>query len=93
MLPTVSSKPKSRAPRKLLVAALGVAAVNYVAATACGGAADKTTDASTVPTTYPPTSGNLPAPFPPDAHPPPTSGNLAPPPDAGFDASDAGDGG
>jgi len=91
-------KPKKHLPRKLLVAALGVATINYVAL-ACGGG---TTD-------NPPTSGNLPFPAPPaDQYvPPPTSGNLpAPPPmdgsldahdaadaDGGEDASDASDGG
>ena len=75
------SLPKTLSPRKLLVAAIGIATVNYVAA-ACTPSA-------------PPTSGNLPAPDPvtPDAattqtpprNVPPTSGNLpAPPPrDAG----------
>lgn len=66
--------PPKFAPRKLLVAAAGVATLNYLAA-AC--------------TPSPPTSGNLPAPTaepdagtPPPREPPPTSGNLmAPPPE------------
>ena len=70
---------RSFAPRKLLVAAIGVATINYAAA--CG--------------TNNETSGNLPSPPPIDAASeiPPTSGNLpAPPPmDASLDASDAGD--
>ena len=71
---------KPFAPRKLLVAAVGVASINYIAM-ACGG----TTDA--------PTSGNLVSPPGQDATPPPTSGNLVAPPlvDAGVDAADAGD--
>ena len=81
--------PPKLLPRKLLVASIGVATINYVA-TACGG----TTTASTFKdggpdVVEPPTSGNLPAP------PPPTSANLpAPPPpptDASDDASDASD--
>ena len=77
-------------PRKLLVAAVGVATVTYVAGLACGD------------TKMGPTSGNMPAPttspptptppFPPGV--PPTSANLpAPPPpdDAGLDAADASD--
>ena len=65
--------PKKLAPRKLLVAALGVATVNY-AAIAC--------------TPSPPTSGNLPAPTAvpdvpeagaPVKPPPPTAGNLPAP--------------
>lgn len=77
--------PKKLSPRKLLVATLGLATVNYVAV-ACTPSA-------------PPTSGNLPSPDPTaiDAAPPvvtptprtppPTSGNLpAPTPrDAGRD--------
>jgi len=73
---------KPFAPRKLLVAAVGVASINYVAV-ACGGATDGGS-----PT--PPTSGNLPAPM--VDRPPATSGNLAAPLDAGrFDAADADD--
>ncbi|MBX3192011.1 MAG: hypothetical protein KF819_33785 [Labilithrix sp.] len=58
--------PKSvRTSRKLLVAAIGVATLNYVVA--CENKP-------------PPTSGNLPAPRPPDAaEVPPTSGNLPAP--------------
>ena len=70
------------ASRKLLVAAVGVATINYVAV-ACSS---------------PATSGNLVAPrdedasSQPDTAIPPTSGNLAPPPDAGlYDAADAAD--
>ncbi|HSO32671.1 MAG TPA: hypothetical protein VLT33_09145 [Labilithrix sp.] len=76
---------KPFAPRKLLVAAVGVASINYVAM-ACGGATDTSTN--------PPTSGNLPNPPALDGSPPPTSGNLAAPPpmDAGLDAADASDG-
>ncbi|MBS2016036.1 MAG: hypothetical protein JST00_24360 [Deltaproteobacteria bacterium] len=88
-----AKKPTRTAPRKLLVAALGVATVNYVVA--CGKnvtsgnlpAPDPRPDPSTIPV-----AGNLPAPPPPDAASPtptapppssipPTSGNLpAPPP-------------
>lgn len=85
-------------PRKLLVAALGVATINYVGVAACGNTSDDDMKRLA------PTSGNLPSQPPPDDQyvPPPTSGNLpAPPPmdaaadaDAGSDdASDAGDGG
>ena len=84
-------------PRKLLVAALGVATINYVGVAACGGATDDDMKRLA------PTSGNLPSQPPPDQYvPPPTSGNLpAPPPvdaaadaDSGSDdAGDAGDGG
>lgn len=74
--------------RKLLVAAVGVATVNYVGVAACGGKSETTSSSGTSGT--PPTSGNLPAPT---AEPPPTSGNLpAPPPQdaaADADASDA----
>jgi len=75
---------KPFAPRKLLVAAVGVASINYVAM-GCGGATDASTN--------PPTSGNLPNPPALDGSPPPTSGNLAAPPpmDAGRDAADASD--
>ncbi|MBX3192010.1 MAG: hypothetical protein KF819_33780 [Labilithrix sp.] len=62
-------------PRKLLVAAVGVATINYVGGTACGGKTDGSDDPKN---NYPPTSGNLPAPT---ATPPPTSGNLPAPPD------------
>lgn len=80
-------------PRKLLVAALGVATINYVGVVACGGGSDGTSgdDMKEVP----PTSGNLPSPPPSDASPPsppipPTSGNLpAPPPDDGGADADA----
>ena len=76
---------KPFAPRKLLVAAAGVATINYIAMMACGGTTDGSSSGN------PPTSGNLPAPMV-DSAPPPTSGNLAPPPDAGlFDAADAAD--
>ena len=85
-------------PRKLLVAALGVATINYVGVVACGGA---TTDGTSGDDkkNVPPTSGNLPSPPPTDASPPlppipPTSGNLpAPPPDDGGADADAGDAG
>ncbi len=80
---------KPFAPRKLLVAAVGVATINYIAI-ACGGTTDGNGSSSG---TNPPTSGNLPAPMV-DSAPPPTSGNLAPPPDAGlFDAADGDDDG
>ena len=79
---------KPYAPRKLLIAAVGVASINYIAI-ACGGQPDPA-----------PTSGNLPAPTGQvDSGPPPTSGNLpAPPPidasvDTGVDSGDSGDGG
>jgi hypothetical protein len=82
---------KPHAPRKLLIAAVGVASINYVAI-ACGGAVTTPSD-NTPPTATnpPPTSGNLITP--PD--PPPTSGNLAPPMevDASDDADAAGDAG
>lgn len=67
------------APRKLLVAAIGVATINYIAA--CSNLHNET-------------SGNLPAPEPYDSgRVPPTSGNLPSPEpfDASLDASDAGD--
>ncbi len=94
----VKPSPRSFLPRKLLVAALGVATINYVGLTACGGA---TEGSGTNKDDYPPTSGNLPSPEPDQYVPPPTSGNLpAPPPiDAALDADsstgldDAGDGG
>jgi hypothetical protein len=81
---------KPYAPRKLLIAAVGVASINYIAI-ACGGATDSSSG-------NPPTSGNLPAPTGQiDSGPPPTSGNLAAPPvdasDDGSDSGDAGDGG
>lgn len=67
--------------RKLLIAAVGVATVNYVAV-ACGGAVVDTADGQDASTTkIPPTSGNLPGPNP-TAKPtstPPTSGNLPAP--------------
>jgi hypothetical protein len=88
-------------PRKLLVAALGVATINYVGVVACGGATTEDTNGDGIKDNRPPTSGNLPAPdgsrF--DRYvPPPTSGNLpAPPPiDAAADgdaSDDGGDGG
>ena len=84
---------KPYAPRKLLIAAVGVASINYIAI-ACGGQTDSSSSGN------PPTSGNLPAPTGQvDSGPPPTSGNLpAPPPidasvDTGLDSGDAGDGG
>ena len=84
--------PRSFVPRKLLVAALGVATINYVAGVACGGATDGNGSTSG---DYPPTSGNLPSPQERDQYvPPPTSGNLpAPALDSGLDAGDGGDGG
>jgi hypothetical protein len=87
-----AKKPTLTAPRKLLVAALGVATVNYVVA--CGKnvtsgnlpAPQPTPDTGVV---TPPVVGNLPAPVPQDAAPtataptpssiPPTSGNLPAP--------------
>lgn len=86
--------PKPLVGRKLLVAALGVATVNYVASTACGGKEEQSSSASSSSSSSgkPPTSGNLPNPEERDATPPPTSGNLpAPDPDAGLDAGDASD--
>lgn len=86
-MPT-TKKPTRMAPRKLLVAALGVASVNYVVA--CG----KNVTSGNLPSPQPvpdagtvmPVVGNLPAPVPPDAAPtpppssiPPTSGNLPAP--------------
>ena len=81
--------PPKLLPRKLLIASIGVATINYVAV-ACGGSTtpgDTTLKEGGSDTAQPPTSGNLPAP------PPPTSANLpAPPPiDASDGASDAGD--
>jgi hypothetical protein len=76
--------PPKIGPRKILIASVGVATINYVAA-ACGGSTttgDPTKDAGTGEVVVPPTSANLPAP-------PPTSANLpAPPP---IDAGDGGD--
>lgn len=81
---------RSFAPRKLLVAAIGVATINYAAAcsnlhneTAGNLPAPEPHDAST--TGFPPTSGNLPAPQPMDAN-----VDADGPADAG-DAGDAGD--
>jgi hypothetical protein len=73
------------APRKLLVAAVGVASINYVAI-ACGGATDGPATAGNL--AAPPTSG-----VPDGRITPPTSGNLPapPPPDAAADAPDAND--
>ncbi len=86
--------PTKFAPRKLLVAAVGVATLNCVAI-ACtpptSGNLPAPTDrdaaaAAPTPTNVPPTSGNLPAPTPVDAATPtptivpPTSGNLMVPP-------------
>ena len=98
-------KPRPIVSRKLLVAAVGVATVNYVAV-ACGGTTEPTpsqNDASTNPptsgnlpgpqptSTNPPTSGNLPSPQPTTTT-PPTSGNLPSPQpqDAGVDDADTG---
>jgi hypothetical protein len=85
---TKKPRPRQLGPRKLLVAAVGVATVNYLAI-ACGGKESSSGG---------PTSGNLPAPNydAADQYIPPTSGNLpAPPPpvDSGTDAdaSDASD--
>lgn len=82
--------PKKLVARKLLVASIGVATVNYVGPLACGGEKSTTStfgDAGNDGNEgTPPTSGNLAANPPP---PPPTSANLpAPPPpdDAGLDA-------
>jgi len=64
--------------RKLLVAAVGVATVNYVGITGCGGKEE--TSSSSGSSGKPPTSGNLPAPTgTTTAQPPPTSGNLPSP--------------
>lgn len=84
-----AKKPTRAAPRKLLVAALGVATVNYVVA--CG----KGYTSGNLPAPQPepsvtPVVGNLPSPPPPDAAAPPptqpqpssippTSGNLPAP--------------
>ncbi|MBS2016035.1 MAG: hypothetical protein JST00_24355 [Deltaproteobacteria bacterium] len=90
---TGGPKPNHLVARKLLVAAVGVATVNYVAMTGCGGKEETSSSSSS--SGQPPTSGNLPAP---PATTPPTSGNLpAPPPrpdaaadaDADADAADA----
>jgi len=84
--PPGPSKPKTPfAPRKLLVAAVGVATINYVAA--CDGLLAGKTGGNE-------TSGNLPSPYPYDAQVadeiPPTSGNLPAPV---FDAAADADGG
>ena len=84
--------PRKLSPRKLLVAAIGVATVNYVAAVACTPPTSgnlpsprpETDASSSTPHNIPPTSGNLPSPRPEtDAAPPsivaPTSGNLPAP--------------
>lgn len=81
--------PPNLLPRKLLIASIGVATINYVA-TACGGSTaggpGGTAQDAGNDITMPPTSANLPAP-------PPTSANLpAPPPiDASDDVTDAND--
>lgn len=92
-MPPKPPPPRSYLPRKLLVAALGVATINYVGVIACGGA---TEGSGTDKDKYPPTSGNLPSPDPPDQYvPPPTSGNLPSPEpmDAALDADSSNDGG
>jgi hypothetical protein len=71
-------KPSFRPGRKLLVASLGVAAVSYVA---CGDS----TSGNLVATPYDASSDVAK-----DAIDEQVSGNLAPPPDAGFDATDGG---
>ena len=84
--------PRKLVARKLLVASIGVATINYVAPLACGG--EKSTsstfsDAGKDGEQTPPTSGNLAANPPPPPVSPPTSANLpAPPPplDSGLDA-------
>ena len=81
---------KLNVSRKLLVASVGVAAVNYMVAcdkppTSGNLPAPQIVDAAPppVPSNIPPTSGNLPAPPPPSATiAPPTSGNLPAPPPA-----------
>lgn len=84
--------PKKLSPRKLLVAAVGVATLNYVGV-ACTPPTSGNLPAptfepdagTTPPSNIPPTSGNLDAPPPPaDAAPPkiplpPTAGNLPAP--------------
>ena len=72
-------KPSFRPGRKLLVASLGVAAVSYVA---CGG---DNTSGNLVAQPYDASSDVAK-----DAVDEQVSGNLAPPPDASFDAADAG---
>ena len=81
---------RSFGPRKLLVAAIGVATINYVGA--CGNnetsgnlPAPRPMDASSE---LPPTSGNLPAPVYPDAS---TDADAADATDAADDAADAAD--
>ena len=83
----VKPSPRSFLPRKLLVAALGVATINYVGLTACGGA---TEGSGTNKDDYPPTSGNLPAPVYPDAS-ADAATDAADAADAADDAGDAGD--
>lgn len=78
--------PPKFAPRKLLVAAVGVATLNYLAATACtpptsgnlpAPTAEPDTGAPPQPTSPPPTSGNLPAPQPTATAPVPTASSTA----------------
>lgn len=91
-MPDDKRKPRPRhlVARKLLVAAVGVATVNYAGVLACGGKEESSSSSG-----QPPTSGNLPAP--PDQYCPPTSGNLVGPvpvdsgPEADADAGDASD--
>jgi hypothetical protein len=63
-------------PRKLLVAAIGVATINYVA-TACHET--PTSGNLPAPREPVPVSGNLPAPPPEDAAPPPAASSVTPP--------------
>lgn len=85
--------PKKLSPRKLLVAAIGVATINYVVACQTPPTPGNLPGPEPVkdpsmtlptppPTTLPPTTGNLPAPPPVHdaaARLPPTSGNLPAP--------------
>lgn len=57
----MSTKPaRSHLPRKLLVAAIGVATINYVPLVACGGSTDSGNAGDSGRESIPPTSGNLP---------------------------------
>jgi hypothetical protein len=84
--PVIRAARRKLPGRKLLVASIGVATINYAAA--CGyksGAASSDVQPPTAmdPGTknpVPPTSGNLAPPNPPPPNPPPTAANLVAPP-------------
>lgn len=81
----------SKGPRKLLVAAIGVATINYLT-TACGKTPTSGNLPAPQPTDQVPVTGNLPAPPPQDAAPPeptapPITGNAPVPSPPAQDAA------